>query len=926
MRLRAVARATALAVGVFAVTPVLLAAPARAAVTAPSAPRAVTAAPADASVVVRWQPPSSTGGSAVKSYKATAGGKSCTAGPTARTCTIDGLKNGTRYGVQVRATNRVGTGAASATVNVTPRTVPSAPRTVMVRPGGGYALATWVAPSASGGAAITAYQAAAVDAGLTCSATPPVTTCTVTGLEDGVADTVRVRARNAAGWGPWSVEVAVRPRGDMRLRFAGDSARGQGGTNLTGLDPRTVAAPQSEWASVDTGTDHTCGTLADGTLWCWGGNVHGQLGVGGTTDSESPVQVGTDTDWALVSAGDRTTCAVRTAATLWCWGDGANGRLGQGDTDDRTEPAQVGTDTDWGSVSVGGGQVCGVRTGGTLWCWGLDASGQLGLGDTTDRDVPQQVGESPDWVAVSAGNDHTCGVQAGAALWCWGANAHGALGVGSTDDHPDPQQVGFLTDWATVTAGDGQTCASGADQDLWCWGRGDYGQVGDAARADRTSPVAVGDGIGWTSVAAGDGWTCGVRVGGLNCWGTNVAAGLGGPASDGPAAPETFAPWTLPAPEWTTVSVGGSHACGLADPGLVLCFGSDSAGQLGRPVTASALTRVGGVSSRWSTVSGSDGAACGLRADLTLWCWGETSTGRLPTGGSAPSARPQKMDADGPWSEVSLGATSGCAIGVDGSLWCWGSRHDGQVGDGVKNNAAPVGATRVDEGKVGTTTVAVPTGWARVSVGGSHSCAVRTDGSLWCWGDGFGGALGLGTTTDRTVPTKVGTATWQDVSAGSLVTCATKTDGTLWCWGEATAAAGAGLGLTALTGNVLAPTKVGVAATWRSVSLGTGFGCGTRSDGTLWCWGDGADGRTGLGGTTDHGTPTKVGTGTTWTTVSAGDAHACAMRSDDVALCWGKGDLGQLAQGDGTTQTSPVVAGDSVFGVVAAGATTYVLD
>lgn len=916
MRLRAVARATALAVGVFAVTPVLLAAPASAAVTAPSAPRAVTVSPAAAALVVRWQAPSSSGGAVVKSYKAVAGGRSCSTGPTARSCTITGLTNGTRYGVQVRATNRVGTGPASATVLATPRTVPGPPRTVTVRPGSGFAVAAWVAPAVNGGAAVTAYQAAAVDAGRSCSATAPVTTCTVTDLEDGTPDTVRVRARNAAGWGPWSVEVAVRPRGDQRLRFTGDSAHGQGGTNLTGLEPRTVAAPQSSWATADTGADHTCGTLADGTLWCWGGNTQGQLGDGGTDDATAPQQVGADTDWAFVSAGDRTTCALRTDATLWCWGDGAAGRLGQGDTSDRTAPARVGTDADWTSVSVGGGHVCGVR-GGALWCWGENGAGQLGLGDITDRDVPAQVGTSTDWASVSAGTDHTCGVRAGFSLWCWGSNVHGALGVGSTDDHPDPQQVGFLTDWVTVTAGDGQTCASGADQDLWCWGRGDRGQVGHGARTDRTSPVDVGDGIGWTSVAAGDGWTCALRLGGLSCWGTNVEAGLGGPASDGPAAPETYAPWTLPSPEWTSVSVGGAHGCGLADPGLLLCFGSDSAGQLGRPVTKTTLARVGTLSTRWSSISASDGAACGLRADLSLWCWGETSTGRLPTGGSAPSARPQKVETTRSWSEVSLGATSGCAIGTDGSLWCWGSRHDGQVGDGTANDAGPVGLTKVG----------AATGWARVSVGGSHACAVRTDGSLWCWGDGFGGALGLGGLTDRSVPTRVGTErTWNDVAAGDFVTCATRTDGTLWCWGERSAGAGAGLGLTELTGSEHTPAKVGTATSWRSVSLGTGFGCATRLDGTLWCWGDGADGRTGLGAQTPQGTPAQVGGGTTWTAVSAGDAHACGLQSDGTAWCWGRGALGRLGQGDQVTQTSPVHVADDVSAVVAAGATTYVLD
>ena len=214
-----------------------------------------------------------------------------------------------------------------------------------------------------------------------------------------------------------------------------------------------------------------------------------------------------------------------------------------------------------------------------------------------------------------------------------------------------------------------------------------------------------------------------------------------------------------------------------------------------------------------------------------------------------------------------------------------------------------------------------------MAVGGSHACAVRVDGTLWCWGDNFGGALGVGGATDRSVPTKVGTASdWVDVSAGDLVTCGVRGGHGLWCWGEGTPGAGPGLGLTGFSGNVTGPRQVGAVSTWRSVSLGTGFGCATRTDGTLWCWGDGADGRTGLGATTDQGAPTKVGTATTWTAVSAGDAHACGLRSDDTAWCWGRGASGALAQGDTATSTTPVQVADAASGVVAAGSTTYVLD
>ena len=137
------------------------------------------------------------------------------------------------------------------------------------------------------------------------------------------------------------------------------------------------------WARVAAGGFHTCGVRTDRSLWCWGDNGRGQLGLGDRDERNSPARVGTGTSWASLVTGYQHTCATRVDHTLWCWGWNRAGQLGLGETGRRPRPNQVGTDTDWANIGAAGyAHTCGIRTDHTLWCWGSNVAGQLGLGDT----------------------------------------------------------------------------------------------------------------------------------------------------------------------------------------------------------------------------------------------------------------------------------------------------------------------------------------------------------------------------------------------------------------------------------------------------------------------------------------------------------------------------------------------------------------
>ena len=258
------------------------------------------------------------------------------------------------------------------------------------------------------------------------------------------------------------------------------------------------------WASTSAGSSHTCGVRVEGSLWCWGYNEFGQLGIGDDRGPghTAPIRVGTDHDWVKVSAAGHHTCAVRTDGSLWCWGSNGGGELGVGDTIWRFVPTRVGAENDWVDVFSGPGYTCGLRSVRVLWCWGYNGDGRLGLGDTETRLIPTQVDTDHDWVGLSVGGN-TCGVDADRSLWCWGSNEFGQLGVGDTTDRLVPTRVGTENDWDKIFAGEA-TCGVRTDRSLWCWGHNNSGHLGLGDEVDRLVPSQVGtDGTGTTSPPPG---------------------------------------------------------------------------------------------------------------------------------------------------------------------------------------------------------------------------------------------------------------------------------------------------------------------------------------------------------------------------------------------------------------------------------------
>jgi alpha-tubulin suppressor-like RCC1 family protein len=280
----------------------------------------------------------------------------------------------------------------------------------------------------------------------------------------------------------------------------------------------------------------------------------------------------------------------------------------------------------------------------------------------------------------------------------------------------------------------------------------------------RYPPHQVGVGTAWTAVAAGGEHTCAVLSGQLWCWGDNDY----GECATGSTSSAVVPSRSGTATDWSAVIAGYHHACGLEGSALS-CWGRNREGEVGIGTTVDVDTPMP-VAGAWRTVAAQSGASCGIQTSGALWCWGTSGT-------IVNSTAPVQVGTVTTWDTVTVGDSHICATQSDHSLWCWGGNDYGQLGyNTVSSNPQPTPK------QVGTSTV-----WLQPAGGYQHTCAVRTDHTLWCWGHNASGQLGDGTRNDTVTPTQVGTgATWASVALGAVHTCALQMDGTLWCWGDNT--------------------------------------------------------------------------------------------------------------------------------------------
>ena len=280
--------------------------------------------------------------------------------------------------------------------------------------------------------------------------------------------------------------------------------------------PVQTVAFGTNWKQVAAGYIHTAAIKTDGTLWCWGYNLYGQLGENTATQRNSPIQtVAFGTNWKQVSSGFYHCAAIKTDGTLWTWGYNDNGQLGDNTIVHRSSPVQTTAfGSNWKQVYCGRYNTAAIKTDGTLWCWGQNANGQLGDSTITKKSSPvQTIAFGTNWMQVFSGYQFTAAIKADGTLWTWGQNSYGGLGDNTTIKRSSPvQTVAFGTSWKQVAGGSSHIAAIKTDGTLWVWGSGLAGQLGNNTTTDKSSPVqSIMYGTNWKQVSGGNQQTAAIQ-------------------------------------------------------------------------------------------------------------------------------------------------------------------------------------------------------------------------------------------------------------------------------------------------------------------------------------------------------------------------------------------------------------------------------
>lgn len=341
--------------------------------------------------------------------------------------------------------------------------------------------------------------------------------------------------------------------------------------------------------SVKGGVEHNC-ALKDERLYCWGRGYDGRVGVGGSSAAYTTPQListlGLVSDYSL---GSDMTCAIKKEdKTLWCWGNNGYGRLGIGDTENKLSPVQVQGISNVSKVVAGETHVCAITEDNNLYCWGQNSSGELGIGTIVDSYSPAFVKSNIKSVVV--GGVYTCAIDLSNWLYCWGVGSYGKLGIGRISIETTPQRVSTLTDVSKVRLASDYACAQTGALDgnkLYCWGRNDYYQLGLADNGNKSTPQLVLSGIkdfnvGNNAVCAIDGSD------NLLCWGLDHYGQVGDGVEIRKESPtQIFSGGTSPiycsdcCEHWNYANLGEACNNGLTNnclgEGTFVCFEGDDA-------------------------------------------------------------------------------------------------------------------------------------------------------------------------------------------------------------------------------------------------------------------------------------------------------------------------------------------------------------
>ncbi|WKU07154.1 hypothetical protein [Micromonospora sp. HUAS LYJ1] len=595
--------------------------------------------------------------------------------------------------------------------------------------------------------------------------------------------------------------VAAGPQLSLALTSTGDvyswgdpSTLGRSDTSTNTTPGRVELPPGTVATAISAGTTHAAVVTSTGQVYAWGDNADGELGTGGTDDSDLPtlMTLPPGVQAAKVAAGLFYTLVLTTSGQVYGTGTNEVGQLGDGTTTDRTTPvpALAPAGTVFTAIAAKLDSSLGLTSEGQVWGWGNYNQASTGSASSTR---PVRVAALPKGVVftgMSAGLSHNLAVAANQQVYAWGTNNRGQLGDGTTTDRASAVRVPLPEGAeATVVAAGAYFSAVMVRTTLdLAFGANGSGQLGNYSHDNSFVPVSVALPGNMDMIDMEGGYLHSVavtNVGEVWAWGDNAYGQLGDGTQTSRSAPvQSLMPAGTNA---VKVTAGQRHTLALTDAGKVFAWGGNNVGQLGigsttpaTVLTPTLVTFPGSLTGTVTQIASHNFHSAALTSTGEVYTWGDNTYGQIGNGTTTRQTSPVKISLPGgaTATSIAVGAFHTLVVTSTGAAYAWGYNNYGQLGNGTNTNSSVPVAVSLPSGTL----------LRDIDAGLSHSLAITTAGRALAWGANSVGQLGNGTTNAAglNVPVSVHLPAGVElvgIAGGQSHSLAVTTGGQVLAWG-----------------------------------------------------------------------------------------------------------------------------------------------
>lgn len=694
---------------------------------------------------------------------------------------------------------------------------------------------------------------------------------------------------------------------------------------------------------------HTLAICSDSTVWAWGGNGYGYLGDSTLNTSFEPVPT-RDTNGlgqlhriVSVTTASGTSLALREDGSLWSWGANAQGQLGIGSTVNQRTPVKVHGPNNVGYLNQVTA-ICGnyesvfaLKSNGTVFGWGWNGTGVLGDGTYfNSRTTPVQVTETTDGfldsiAAISSGSEHAAALQSNGEVWAWGWDYSGELGTGTGNTSFSAVHVlnsggtANFTNAIAVACGYNFSVVLRNDGTVWTFGNNEFGQLGDGTYLSSLLPVQVKDTAGnnplrhIAAIAAGEDHVLALdSAGRIFTWGSNKNGQLGDPFT----GKKSNRPMRLASLSGARfITAGGRNSAAKLQDGSIHIWGDNWTGLLGNGTTSSYFalpqpvigTNAQGLHQNVKQISIGFDHEISLMQNGSVYSWGDLSTNDLPPATLTPNPFPlQVRDSSGTLflsniKQIAAGENHNVAITNNGYAYGWGFNNNNQLGAYAISNTAKPSAFKYYSG-------ALVNNIRAGAASSTHTALLKNDSTIIFYGSFTGYATSYygNNFLDSTGTQPLGHI--RAIAAGSNTMAAISADSTIWAWGVNNLNQ---LGDGTSTNNgfpvhVMNNAGSGPLTGVKSISSKMSHAMALMSDSTVFAWGYNSIGQLGCGDQVQHLLPQQVVDSTglqamhNVVAIAVGNYHSLALMADSTVWAWGSNVRGQLGNGTTTSSLLPV--------------------